>query len=529
MARERHFEPTSAFLPDLINGWVQVLTRPGQNEYLVQHARSNPLTSFLGVSTFGLLVSLYAATDGSPPFYAAQGSTPAVFLITFFLAAAGFYLSNFLLYLVLKISGGSGNYTSQSNLLSLVLVPFGSILLLVFFTGRVFGLEWGDAFNPLSLSGLVGALVFLLAAYALYQVVQCLKIVHQVRAVSAVYALLALAGAGALLRAALMFVNQEDTLITRLWTFFVQQWNSGIMLRAILGHFWLVLFSIVVAVLVGIVFGVLITLPAHRPRAANLVLLIPFVLFFILWAATSGWFGPDAAAQIDSTTRSWERILRNTGGFFGELLVILGAVVRKPAAIGMIGMGWTAIFYLLYLFGDRASALTLYIAGIILTIPSIALFGVLIPPLGVGAFNAAFALILYAQLPILRNTYTGIMEVEPEIVEAGRGMGMTELQLLLRVKLPLAAPVIMTGIRVSCVMLVGIAAIAAYIGAFTLGEYIFTGISRAQEVRYITGALIVAVFALAVDYLLGWVQERVTPLALKERHKKQKDTELFSE
>jgi len=159
----------------------------------------------------------------------------------------------------------------------------------------------------------------------------------------------------------------------------------------------------------------------------------------------------------------------------------------------------------------------LEIDPIILTIPSVALFGVLIKPLGIGPFNAAFALILYAQLPILRNTYTGIKSVPPEIVEAGRGMGMTEFQLLYKVKLPMAVPVILAGVRVSVVMLIGIAAIAAYIGNDTLGEYIFAGISRAQEKRYIAGAVLVAVLALAVDLFLGWVQKVLTPEGLKGR------------
>jgi osmoprotectant transport system permease protein len=107
--------------------------------------------------------------------------------------------------------------------------------------------------------------------------------------------------------------------------------------------------------------------------------------------------------------------------------------------------------------------------------------------------------------------------VQTEIVEAGRGMGMTEFQLLVQVKLPLAVPVIMTGLRVSIVMLIGIGAIAAYIGNDTLGEYIFAGIQRAQEVRYITGAIIIAALALVVDFILGLVQEHLTPEGLKGR------------
>ncbi len=204
-------------------------------------------------------------------------------------------------------------------------------------------------------------------------------------------------------------------------------------------------------------------------------------------------------------------------GLFGPLLDILAAIVSKPAAVGMIGMVFTVILYALFLAGESASELTLYIAGIILTIPSVALFGVLLRPLGIGPFNAAFALVLYAQLPILRNTYTGIKEVAPEIIEAGKGMGMTEMQLLRKVKLPLAIPVVMAGVRVSVVMLVGIAAIAAYIGNDTLGEYIFAGIQRLQEKLYVAGAILVAVLALAADYFLGWLQNRLTPEGLKGR------------
>jgi osmoprotectant transport system permease protein len=141
----------------------------------------------------------------------------------------------------------------------------------------------------------------------------------------------------------------------------------------------------------------------------------------------------------------------------------------------------------------------------------------MIKTLGIGPFNAAFALILYAQLPILRNTYTGIRAVPPEVTEAGRGMGMTETQLLLRVKLPMAVPVIMTGVRVSIVMLIGIASIAAYIGNDTLGGYIFEGIQRAQEKRYYAGAILIAILALIADYFLGWLQDRLTPEGLKGR------------
>jgi osmoprotectant transport system permease protein len=274
------------------------------------------------------------------------------------------------------------------------------------------------------------------------------------------------------------------------------------------------------------VMGVFITWPSRRPRLSHLLVLIPLALGLLLWAASSGVMGEETADLIMegegaanwSGVKGWDRALSGIENvYFSPLFAILAAIISKPAAVGMIIAVMTVILYGLFLAGESASELALYVAGIILTIPSVALFGVMIKPLGIGAFNAAFALILYAQLPILRNTYTGIKAVAPEIVEAGRGMGMTEMQLLRRVKLPMAVPVIMTGVRVSIVMLVGIAAIAAYIGNDTLGEYIFAGIQRAQEKRYFAGAILVAVLALVVDYFLGWLQNMLIPEGLKGR------------
>jgi osmoprotectant transport system permease protein len=228
--------------------------------------------------------------------------------------------------------------------------------------------------------------------------------------------------------------------------------------------------------------------------------------------------GEQLADTINSTVKDWDRTIRRIDNlYFDGILSIAAAIVSKPSALGIIIAVVTVIIYVLLILGDSVSELTLYIAGIILTIPSVALFGVLIKPLGIGPFNAAFALILYAQLPILRNTYTGIKAVPPEIIEAGRGMGMSNFQLLRKVTLPMAVPVIVTGVRIAVVMLIGIAAIAAYIGNDTLGEYIFSGIQRAQEKRYIAGAILVAIFALTVDYILGILQNVLTPKGLKGR------------
>lgn len=151
-------------------------------------------------------------------------------------------------------------------------------------------------------------------------------------------------------------------------------------------------------------------------------------------------------------------------------------------------------------------------AGILQTIPSLALLGFLIPvPYlgGIGARTAVFALVLYALLPIVRNTVTGIVEVDPAVREAGRGMGMTDGQLLRMVELPLAAAVIFAGVRVSLVISIGIATIAAYIGAGGLGMYIFRGISTLDNRLILAGAIPAALLALLSDAILGMLETRL--------------------
>jgi osmoprotectant transport system permease protein len=153
-------------------------------------------------------------------------------------------------------------------------------------------------------------------------------------------------------------------------------------------------------------------------------------------------------------------------------------------------------------------------ANIIQTIPSLALFGFLLPVpwLGDRAERLAIlALTLYALLPLIRNTYTGIRGVDPAVVEAGRGMGLTDLQLLLKVELPLALSVILSGVRVAVVISVGLATIAAAIGAGGLGELIFRGLAMVNNQLILAGAIPAAALALFADFGLGWVEKRLQP------------------
>jgi len=149
------------------------------------------------------------------------------------------------------------------------------------------------------------------------------------------------------------------------------------------------------------------------------------------------------------------------------------------------------------------------LTNIVQTVPSLALFGLLIPVFGIGAWTAVTALVLYALLPIVRSTYAGIANVDPAIREAGRGMGMTDGELLRLVELPLAAGVILAGVRVAVVVSVGIATIAAAIGAGGLGVYIFRGVATVDDTLILAGALPAAVLALLADGLLGLAERRL--------------------
>lgn len=172
-------------------------------------------------------------------------------------------------------------------------------------------------------------------------------------------------------------------------------------------------------------------------------------------------------------------------------------------------------------FADTA----LYVAEIAMTVPSLALFGFLmliLSSLGLRALGflpAIIALVIYAQLPILRNTYIAIRSVDPAIVEAGRGMGMSEGQLLFRVKLPLALPVIMAGLRTSVVATIAIATIAALIGAGGLGYFIWWGLRSWRMGLILVGGITVAIMGIVFDVLMQRVERWVTPKGLRRTAK----------
>ncbi|MBO8128075.1 MAG: ABC transporter permease [Peptococcaceae bacterium] len=186
----------------------------------------------------------------------------------------------------------------------------------------------------------------------------------------------------------------------------------------------------------------------------------------------------------------------------GEHAVLVFIAIAIAIILGII-------IGILITYSKPASHAALWICQILMTIPSLAMFGLLLPFFGIGFKTGVTTLILYSLLPIVRNTYTGIKEIDPSILEAAQGMGMKESSILFRIKLPLAAPVIMAGVRTATVMIIGIAAIASYIGAGGLGHFIFQGINRWNMNMVLLGAIAVSILAIIVDFLMKKVEHRM--------------------
>jgi osmoprotectant transport system permease protein len=198
--------------------------------------------------------------------------------------------------------------------------------------------------------------------------------------------------------------------------------------------------------------------------------------------------------------QNYPDILRHTGQhlFLAVLATLIAALIGIPTGIFLTRK-------------PQWSGPVLGIANILQTVPSIALLGFLLslPFLGgIGADSAIIALVLYSLLPIIRNTYTGIIGIDPAMKEAGRGMGMTDRQLLLLLEIPLASGVIFAGIRIAMVLCIGIATIAAAIGAGGLGEFIFRGLSTVNNTLILAGAIPAALLAIVADLVLGSIEKR---------------------
>ena len=158
---------------------------------------------------------------------------------------------------------------------------------------------------------------------------------------------------------------------------------------------------------------------------------------------------------------------------------------------------------------QKSSKVVIGIVNFIYTIPSISLLGFLIPLSGVGDATAVIALTVYALLPMVRNTHTGLTNVSPLLLEAATGMGSTKMQTLIKVKLPLAMPVIISGIRSMAVMTIALAGIASFIGAGGLGVAIYRGITTNNKAMTLVGSLLIAILAIVVDFLIGRIEKMV--------------------
>ncbi|WP_289137131.1 ABC transporter permease [uncultured Brevibacillus sp.] len=168
----------------------------------------------------------------------------------------------------------------------------------------------------------------------------------------------------------------------------------------------------------------------------------------------------------------------------------------------------------------RTEKLNKYVIGfvnILQTIPSLALLGLMIPLLGIGVIPAIVALFLYSLLPMLRNTFTGIREVDPALKEAARGMGMTSLQILFKVELPMALSIIMGGFRTATIFTISWATLAAVIGGGGLGYLVFTGLGVANDSMLLTGAIATALLATVADFITQKIQKLCTPKGLRSK------------
>ena len=160
---------------------------------------------------------------------------------------------------------------------------------------------------------------------------------------------------------------------------------------------------------------------------------------------------------------------------------------------------------------EKMSKGVMGVASVLQTIPSFALLAMMIPIFGVGKKTAVSALFIYCLLPILRNTFLGLTSVTPSAVDAAKGMGMEERQILTKVKIPLALPVIMAGIRLSAVYVLAWTTLAAYVGAGGLGDFIFNGLNNYVPPMILWGTIPITVLALLTDYLFGKLEKRLSP------------------
>ena len=199
----------------------------------------------------------------------------------------------------------------------------------------------------------------------------------------------------------------------------------------------------------------------------------------------------------DLLLKTWEQL------YISLISLGLGIIVAVP-----LGLVLTRF--------PRTAKVTISICSMLQTVPSLALLALMIPIFGIGKFPAIVALFIYSLLPILRNTCIGIEGVDPTLIDSAKGMGMTSWQIMIKVSLPQALPVIIAGIRLSAVYLIAWATLASYIGAGGLGDFIFNGLNLYQPELIIGGTIPVSLLALLTDFLLSHLEKKLTPVNLRD-------------
>lgn len=198
----------------------------------------------------------------------------------------------------------------------------------------------------------------------------------------------------------------------------------------------------------------------------------------------------------DLLVKTWEQL------YISAIALVLGIIVAVPLGIALTRFPKTA-------------KVVIAIASMLQTVPSLALLALMIPLFGIGKVPAIIALFIYSLLPILRNTYIGMNDVDPILKDSAKGMGMTSVQSIMQVEIPMATPVIMAGIRLSAVYVIAWATLASYIGAGGLGDLIFNGLNLFKPDLIIGGTIPVTLLALLVDFGLGRLEKQLTPVAIR--------------
>jgi osmoprotectant transport system permease protein len=198
----------------------------------------------------------------------------------------------------------------------------------------------------------------------------------------------------------------------------------------------------------------------------------------------------------DLLIKTWEQL------YISAIALVLGIIVAVPLGIALTRFPKTA-------------KVVIAIASMLQTVHSLALLALMIPLFGIGKVPAIIALFIYSLLPILRNTYIGMNDVDPILKDSAKGMGMTPVQSIMQVEIPMATPVIMAGIRLSAVYVIAWATLASYIGAGGLGDLIFNGLNLFKPDLIIGGTIPVTLLALLVDFGLGRLEKQLTPAVIR--------------